>query len=65
MAKDLERILQLREDSLPLWRFAREVWDIQDLARRLVLSENPWTSQGLNLTFMQQRPNLNRADVCQ
>ena len=53
------------EEDLPLWRFARKVWDIQDKGNRLVLTENPWQSEALKLNFMEARPNLWRARVCQ
>ena len=63
--KNLEKLMNERKEDLPLWRFARRVWDIQDAGNRLVLTENPWQSEALRLNFMEGRPNLWRAKVCQ
>ena len=63
--KNPEKVMADREEDLPLWRFARKVWDIQDKGNRLVLTENPWQSEALKLNFMEARPNLWRARVCQ
>ena len=63
--KNPEKLMAARKEDLPLWRFAREVWDEQDKGQRLVLTENPWQSEALKLNFMVARPNLWRADVCQ
>ena len=41
LSRDLDGVEARRAADLPLWRFAREVWDIQTKAGRLVLTENP------------------------
>ena len=63
--KNLEKLMAERKDDLPLWRFARKVWDLQTEGNRLVLTENPWQSEALRLNFMVARPQLWRASVCQ
>ena len=63
--RDLDAVEMARSEDLPLWRFAREIWDIQDKGGRLVLTENPIASEGLKLTFMQDRPHMFRAKVAQ
>ena len=62
---DIDAVEMLRAADLPLWRFAREIWDLQTAAGRLVLTENPIASEGLKLTFMEERPQLHRAKVAQ
>ena len=63
--KNPEKVMADREEDLPLWRFARKVWQLQEEGQRLVLTENPWQSEALKLNFMESRPNLWRAKVCQ
>ena len=65
LAKDQDLIMQKQKESLPLWRCARGLWDQQVTAGRLVLSENPWSSAGRKLTFMEARPNPVSAKVAQ
>lgn len=62
---DEDEVDQRRTEELPLWRFARKVWDYQNVRGRLVLTENPLGSEGLKLTFMEDRPDLHRAKVAQ
>lgn len=54
-----------RTESMPLWRFARQVWDHQLRRHRLALTENPLGSEGLKLNFMVERRSLHRAKVAQ
>ena len=54
-----------RTEDMPLWRFARKVWDKQLANGSLALSENPLGSDGLKLTFMEARPSLHRARIAQ
>ena len=61
----MEEIDEKRTADMPLWRFARKVWDFQVQQRGLVLTEQPWASEGLKLTFMVQRPDCWRARVAQ
>ena len=63
--KNPEKVMMEREKDIPLWRFGRRVWDLQNAGQRLVLTENPWQSEALKLNFMEARPNLWRAKVCQ
>ena len=65
LAKDTEKVMLKRKEDLVHWRFVREVWDLQDGAGRLVMTENPWQSEALRLTFMESRPHLHRAKVAQ
>ena len=60
-----DKVMENRENDIPLWRFARAVWDEQDKNGRLVLTENPAQSEALNMDFMQERPNLHRAKIAQ
>ena len=62
---DPELVAEKRTEEMPLWRFARMLWDRQVAAGRLVMSENPLGSDGLKLTFMEERPQLNRAKIAQ
>ena len=62
---DADETAEKRTQDMPLWRFARQVWDEQVAHGRLVLTEQPWGSEGLDLTFMQSRPDLHRAKVAQ
>eukprot|EP00438_Fugacium_kawagutii_P010864 Skav216248 [mRNA] locus=scaffold20:99205:112201:+ [translate_table: standard] len=62
---DPDEVAAKREQDMPLWRFARKVWDYQTEHKRLVMTEQPFGSEGLHLTFMQTRPNLHRAKVAQ
>ena len=62
---DPDQVMEKRAEDLPLWRFARKVWDKQVEGKRLVLSENPLASEGLKLTFMEARPEKHRAKVAQ
>eukprot|EP00434_Breviolum_minutum_P038103 symbB.v1.2.033789.t1/scaffold4247.1/size72962/1 len=64
-AKDTEKVMLKRKEDLVHWRFVREVWDLQDGAGRLVMTENPWQSEALRLSFMESRPHLHRAKVAQ
>ena len=65
LSKDEDKLMQQRKEDLVHWRFVRTVWDLQDGSGRLVITENPWQSEALKLTFMQQRPHLHRAKVAQ
>ena len=60
-----DEVEQRRSEAMPLWRFVREVWDHQVSEQRLVLTENPWASEGLKLTFMMKRPQLHRVKLAQ
>ena len=62
---DPDEVMEKRAADLPLWRFARKVWDKQVAGKRLVLTENPLASEGLKLTFMEDRPEKHRAKVAQ
>ena len=62
---DADEVELKRSEHLPLWRFARRVWDKQDKAGRLVLTEQPWLSEALNLTFMKSRPHCHRVQLDQ
>ena len=63
--KNPEKVMSDRQKDVPLWRFVRKVWDVQNEGQRLVLTENPWQSEALKLSFMEARPSLFRAKVCQ
>ena len=54
-----------RTEEMPLWRLARDIWDYQNSKGRLVMTENPLSSDGLKLSFMEERPSLRRAKVAQ
>ena len=62
---DTEGVMLQRKEDLPLWRFARKVWDLQHKKGKLVLTEQPWQSEALHLDFMKSRPGLQRAKVAQ
>ena len=62
---DPDTVEEKRTESMPLWRFARQVWDHQVQRHRLVLTENPLGSEGLKMTFMEQRRSCYRAKVAQ
>ena len=62
---DPEVVAEKRTEDMPLWRFARLMWDKQVRAGRLAMSGNPLGSEGLKLTFMEGRPRLHRAKVAQ
>eukprot|EP00435_Cladocopium_sp_Y103_P044148 s1245_g12.t1 len=62
---DIDVVDEKRTADMPLWRFAREVWDHQTAHGRLALTENPLGSEGLKMTFMEARPELFRAKVAQ
>ena len=62
---DPDTVEEKRTESMPLWRFARQVWDHQVQRHRLVLTENPLGSEGLKMTFMEQRKSCYRAKVAQ
>ena len=61
----LEEIERKRSEDLFLWRLAREIWDYQTSQRRLALAEQPWASEGLKLTFMEDRPSCWRVSMAQ
>ena len=65
LCHDVDKVEQMRTDDMPLWRFARKVWDHQTSRRRLALTENPLASEGLKMSFMEERPQLFRAKVAQ
>ena len=54
-----------RTEEMPLWRLARDIWDYQNSKGRLVMTENPLSSDGLKLSFMEERPSHRRAKVAQ
>ena len=56
LVKDTEKVMLKRKEDLVHWRFVREVWDFQDGVGRLVITENPWQSEVLRLSFMESRP---------
>ena len=60
-----EQVEEKRKADMPLWRFAREVWDYQVEKKRLVLTEQPLGSEGLKLSIMEKRPDLHRAKIAQ
>ena len=62
---DPEKVEEKRTESMPLWRFARQVWAHRIRKHRLVLTENPLGSEGLKLKFMMERRSLYRAKVAQ
>ena len=62
---DPEEVADKRTADMPLWHLAREIWDYQTWKKRLVLTEQPLGSEGLRLTFMEERPQLHRAKVAQ
>lgn len=62
---DPDIVEEKRAADLPLWRFARRVWDLQVSRNALALTENPLGSDGLKLTFMEDRPSLFRARIAQ
>ena len=62
---DPDEVADRRTLDMPLWRFARDVWDFQTKRGALAMTENPFGSVGLKLSFMEKRPQLNRAKVAQ
>ena len=44
LLNDPKMVSKLQEEDYPLWLFNREVWNEQDGAGRLVLSEHPFRS---------------------
>jgi len=62
---DPDEVADRRTLDMPLWRFARDVWDFQTKRGALAMTENPFGSVGLKLSFMEKRPKLNRAKVAQ
>eukprot|EP00435_Cladocopium_sp_Y103_P071268 s9_g37.t1 len=62
---DPDEVDAKRTADMPLWRFARDIWDYQTARGRLAMTENPLGSEGLKLTFMEERPSLWRAKVAQ
>ena len=65
LTTDKEKMMEKRKEDLVHWRFVRVVWDLQDGEGRMVMTENPWQSEALKLTFMKSRPHLHRAKVAQ
>ena len=63
--KNVESVMEQRQEDLTFWRFVAEVWKKQNDHCRLVLSEQPWQSEALHLNFMEERKNLHRAKVAQ
>jgi len=62
---DPDEVADRRTLDMPLWRFARDVWDFQTRRGALAMTENPLGSEGLKLSFMEKRPQLHRAKVAQ
>eukprot|EP00435_Cladocopium_sp_Y103_P058267 s440_g20.t1 len=62
---NIDKVMEERQQDIPLWRFCRAVWDEQDKNGRLALTENPAQSAALTMDFMEERPNLHRAKVPQ
>ncbi|CAL1153094.1 unnamed protein product [Cladocopium goreaui] len=62
---NVDKVMEDRQQDIPLWRFCRKVWDEQDKNGRLVLTENPYQSAALTMDFMMERPNLHRSKIPQ
>ncbi|CAL1158242.1 unnamed protein product, partial [Cladocopium goreaui] len=62
---NVDKVMEDRQQDIPLWRFCRKVWDEQDKNGRLVLTENPYQSAALTMDFMMERANLHRAKIPQ
>ncbi|CAK9044348.1 unnamed protein product, partial [Durusdinium trenchii] len=65
LAKDVHQVLMKQEEDLVFWHFTAEVWSEQNKHGRLVLTEQPWQSEALKLTFMEERKDLHRAKISQ
>ena len=63
----IERELLAMKRTLhrPLWGLIRECWDLQEVGKRLALTENPHTSAALLLPEMEMRPGLCEATIAQ
>eukprot|EP00435_Cladocopium_sp_Y103_P070196 s181_g34.t1 len=53
---DPDTVEEKQAEDLPLWRFARRLWDLQVSRNALAFTENPLGSDGLKLTFMGLAP---------
>ena len=62
---NVDKVMEDRQQDIPLWRFSRKVWDEQNGNGRLVMTENPYQSAALTMDFMMERPNLHRAKIPQ
>eukprot|EP00435_Cladocopium_sp_Y103_P034992 s364_g9.t1 len=63
---DFEKLASLRDEHIPFWQLTRDLWEIQDSEGRWVVTEQPSTSEALELSYMTERPNLHRVvlDQC-
>ena len=60
---NVDKVMEDRQQDIPLWRFSRKVWDEQNGNGSLVMTENPYQSAALTMDFMMERPNLHRAKI--
>ena len=63
LCHDLDNLDEIRKRHLPFWKLAREVWDIQQQAGRLCLTEQPLGSEALETKYMVEREPV-EVDQC-
>lgn len=66
-AADMEALAEKRRLQLPFWKLVADIWEEQTKHGRLAMTEQPETSEALNLSYMLNRKEVHRVivDQCQ
>ena len=66
-AADMEALAEKRRLQLPFWKLVADIWEEQTKQGRLAMTEQPETSEALNLSYMLNRKEVHRVivDQCQ
>jgi hypothetical protein len=66
-AEDMEALAEKRRLHLPFWKLVADIWEEQTRHGRLAMTEQPETSEALNLSYMLNRKEVHRVivDQCQ